>query len=63
MEWNFKKSKFKGQISILYILFQKKTKFMKLVTCDSIQDVHSSYEKELDILTSHKKFYFQVKFY
>jgi len=28
---------------------------MKLVTWDSIQDVHSSHEKELDILDSHKK--------
>jgi len=34
---------------------------MKLVTWDSIQDVHSSYEKELDILTSHKKFFFKKK--
>jgi len=36
---------------------------MKLVIWDSIQDVHSFYEKELDILTSHKKFFFDAKFY
>jgi len=37
-------------------------KVMKLVSRDSIQDVHSSHEKELYILTSHKKFFFQAKF-
>jgi len=35
---------------------------MKLVTWDSIQDVHSSHEKELDIFTSHKKSFFKRNF-
>jgi len=35
---------------------------MKLVICDSIQDVHSSHEKELDILTSHQSFFFKQNF-
>jgi len=35
---------------------------MKLVTWDSIQDVHSSHKKELDILTSHQK-KIQAKFH
>jgi len=36
---------------------------MKLVAWDSIQDVHSSHEKELHILTAHKKCIFQAKFH
>jgi len=31
---------------------------MKLVIWDSIQNVHSSHEKELEILIFHKKFIF-----
>jgi len=48
MEWKIKISKFWGQISINKISMNKTTKFIKLVTCDSSQDVHSSYKKKWD---------------
>ena len=34
---------------------------MKLITCESSQDVNSSYKKKWDILISQKKFFFPLK--
>jgi len=62
MEWNIQESKLKCQISNLRILFLKNLKFIKLVTWDSIQDVHSSHKNELYILTFSQKVFFKWNF-
>jgi len=63
MEWKIKKTKFWGQISINMISINKNPKIMKLITCNSSQDVHSSYKKKWDILTLCKKKIFTYFFH
>ena len=62
MEWKLKFSKFWGHFSINKISMNKKSKIHETLTCDSSQDVHSSYKKKCDILTFHKKFFFHRNF-
>jgi len=58
MEWKIKSSKFWVQISINKNSMDKNPKFMKLIICDSSQNVHSSYKKKWNIVTFHKMFTF-----